>query len=296
MFQGTSPTVRHLWSTRTGYATYVFGDASGAGFGCAFTIPELSTWFSFGSWGSDAEGTSSNYKELRNLTESIELGVQDGTLLYTELFIYTDNMTAESAYHRGNSNSRLLLDLVVRLRKLDMLGCVKLNLTHIAGTRMILSGIDGLLRGSFIKGYMGHLSVQGLASCVPLHLSPSQRSPQLLPWLCQWIPFRGVSPLTPEQLFTLGRGLEDASPPSTEDVWELQESCHRWFLWDLAPATAPVILEELGLSRIKRPHLNHVVVCPRLFTQYWRKRLFKITDLVLELPPGRSTGLACQYA
>jgi len=29
-----------------------------------------------------------------------------------------------------------------------------------------------------------------------------------------------------------------------------------------------------------------VVVCPRLLTQYWRKRLFKIADLVLELPPG----------
>jgi len=217
MFQGTSPTVHHLQSIRTGYATYGFGDASGARFGCAFTTPELSTWFSFGSWGSNAEGASSNYKELRNLTESIELGVQGGTLLNTELIIYMDNMTAESAYHRGNSDSRLLFYLVVRLQKLDMLGCVKLHLTHITGTRMIQSGIDGLSRGSFIEGYMGHPSVQGLASCVPLHLSPSQRSPQLLPWLCQWIPFRGVSPLTPEQWFPRRHGLENATPPSAPD-------------------------------------------------------------------------------
>jgi len=284
MFHGDTPSVRYLRSKRTGYATYGFGDASGAGFGCAFTTPQLSTWFSFGTWGSDAEDTSSNYKELRNLTESIELGVQDGTLLNTELFIYTDNMTAEGAYHRGNSDSRLLFDLVVRLRKLDMLGCVKLHLTHIAGTRMIQSGVDGLSRGSFTEGFVGHPSIQGLASCVPLHLSPTQRSSGLLPWLHQWIPFRGVEPLTPEQWFTLGHGLQETAP--FMDAWQPQETRNRWFLWDLAPAAAPTAVEELGISRIKRPHLNHVVVCPRLLTQYWRKRLFKIADLVLELPPG----------
>jgi len=286
MFQGDTPAVRYLRATRTGYATYGFGDALGAGFGCAFTTPSQTTWFSFGSWGRDAEGSSSNYKELRNLTESIELGVQVGTLINTELFIFTNNMTADRAYHQGNSDSHLLFELVVRLRKLDMLGCVKLHLTHVAGTRMIQSGIDGLLRGSFTEDFLGHPSVQGLASCVPLHLTPTQRSPTLLAWLQQWIPFQGVNPLTPEQWFTLGHGLADPDPPRSTGFWQPQESHHRWFFWDLAPAPAPTAMKELGISRLKCPHLNHVVVCPRLFTQYWRKRLFKIADIVLELPPG----------
>jgi len=45
-------------------------------------------------------------------------------------------------------------------------------------------------------------------------------------------------------------------------------------------------VEELSSSRHKRPHLNHVFICPRLFTQYWRKCLYKVADIILELPPG----------
>jgi hypothetical protein len=57
----------------------------------------------------------SNFWELSNHTEAIELGVGSGRLQDCELFIYTDNSTAKAAYYKGNSDSRELFELVVRL-------------------------------------------------------------------------------------------------------------------------------------------------------------------------------------
>ena len=49
---------------------YVFGDASGEGFGASWlehhsdgTVGDLG--FRFGVWGSEGDGTSSNYQEMR---------------------------------------------------------------------------------------------------------------------------------------------------------------------------------------------------------------------------------------
>ena len=44
----------------------------------------------------------------------------DGTLGGTELFLFMDNSTAESAFDKGSSSSRLLFELVLRLRNLEM--------------------------------------------------------------------------------------------------------------------------------------------------------------------------------
>ena len=52
------------------------------------------------------------------------------------------------------------------------------------------------------------------------------------------------------------------------------------------PAIADVALDELIASRHKRPHLNHVFICPRLMTQLWRKKLHKVADVVIEIPSG----------
>jgi hypothetical protein len=40
------------------------------------------------------------------------------------------------------------------------------------------------------------------------------------------------------------------------------------------------------VSRHKRPHLNHIVLLPRLFTSEWRRTLYKLADAVIELPAG----------
>ena len=285
MFRGDYPTIRMLRPSRTGVAVYGIGDASGAGYGSAFTNTS-DLWFCFGVWGPDADDVTSNFRELRNLTEAVELGVQTGRLQDCELFIYTNNTTAEGAYYKGNSDSRALFDLVVRLRRLDMAGGLRLHMSHIAGTRMIASGVDGLSRGNLSEGLLLQPSPSAFSSFVPLHLSALARSPSLLTWLRAWIPYRGISPLSPTDWYIQGHGLSGKGRALPDGGWDPELSSHKWFLWDPAPAAAGAAVEELGASRHKGPHLNHVFLCPRLLTQYWRKRLSRLADIVLELPPG----------
>jgi hypothetical protein len=81
-------------------------------------------------------------------------------------------------------------------------------MSHIAGTRMIASGVDGLLRGNLTEGLLLQPEPSTFSSFVPLHLSAIQRSPQLLSWLRSWIPYRGITPLTPTDWFVQGQGLD----------------------------------------------------------------------------------------
>ena len=74
----------------------------------------------FGLWARDVEDESSNYRELRNLVDTVEEEATAGHLTDGELFLFTDNSTAESCFSRGGSLSKLLHELVLRLRKLEM--------------------------------------------------------------------------------------------------------------------------------------------------------------------------------
>ena len=75
---------------------------------------------------------SSNYRELRNLVEMIEALVKDGTLKGHELFMFTDNSTAESAFFKGTSSSEKLFNLVLRLRRIEMEGHLFIHLVHVS--------------------------------------------------------------------------------------------------------------------------------------------------------------------
>jgi hypothetical protein len=97
--------------------------------------------------------------------------------------MFTDNSTAESAYFKGTSSSELLFALVLRLRKVEMSGKCIIHLVHVAGTRMIWQGMDGLSRGDRNAGVMAGAS---MLSFVPLHLSALDRSEEILPWVKLW--------------------------------------------------------------------------------------------------------------
>jgi hypothetical protein len=38
------------------------------------------------------------------------------------------------------------------------------------------------------------------------------------------------------------------------------------FVWNVPPATAEVVVEQLGFARLKRPEAMHMIVVPRLMT------------------------------
>jgi hypothetical protein len=73
---------------------------------------------------------------------------------------------------------------------------------------------------------------------------------------------------------------------SSAGIWHPHETNEPWLLWAPAPAAASTALDELQTSRHKRPHLNHIFICPRLFTQAWRRKLHRVADIVIELPAG----------
>jgi hypothetical protein len=93
----TAPT-RPARRTSTQVSVYGFVDASSAGHGSSFALPDGALLFRYGLWGRDTDSLSSNFRELCNLVESVEEAVQLGELPGSELFIVTDNTTAEGGY------------------------------------------------------------------------------------------------------------------------------------------------------------------------------------------------------
>jgi hypothetical protein len=273
--------IRLIRSKRIQVAIYGFGDASGVGFGSSFQdIKGL--LFRHGVWGRDADDESSNFRELRNLVEALEEGAENGELLHSEVFIFTDNSTAESVFYKGNTTGKRLFELVLRLRRLEMAGSCIINMIHVAGTRMIRQGTDGLSRGLLNEGVMAGAS---MLSFVLLNEGVLERQPNVLKWVRDWTGQSQLTPLQPEDWYERGHGWTSGEPDSN-GLWMPTESGETWMLWVPPPAAADVALEELLNSRHKRDYINHVVVIPRLMTHLWRKRLHKLSDLVFEVPAG----------
>ena len=98
---------------------YAFGDASKAGFGLSW-ISAFGVKYRFGTWGRDMENGSSDLRELKNLVDSLKKMAEASELEGLEIFVFTDNSTAEAAFFRGSSKSRRLFELVLELRELEM--------------------------------------------------------------------------------------------------------------------------------------------------------------------------------
>jgi len=162
-----------------------------------------------------------------------------------------------------------------------MSGQMRLHMIHVAGSRMIAQGTDGLSRGHYASGVMSGLS---MLEFVPLHLLATSAHPDLLLWIRSWFPTADMLPLPPEGWFTTGHGIAGGSFTSA-GRWSPLPASSGAYLWAPAPAAASAAVDQLSLSRFKRTQLLHVLVCPRLMTHLWRKKLFKVADLVLELPP-----------
>jgi hypothetical protein len=201
---------------------YGFGNASQDGFG--FNMQEQrgdTIHYRFGQWCDGFSEKTSNYRELYNLvTRLLEELVEDGTLEDCEVFIFTDNTTAEAAFYKGNSSSEYLYELVLRLRKLEMKGRLKLHVIHCAGTRMQAEGTDRASRGDLLTGAMNGTSV---LNYVPLHLAALELEAGLKPWLDKiWDKEQGpLSYLSPKDWYKHGPTPANcvwAPPPAAADA------------------------------------------------------------------------------
>jgi len=254
---------RIIRNTKVVSVVYGFGDASGKGFGTGVKI-QGELFYRFGEWCSEVSEMSSNYRELYNLVIGIKELAAQGKLDGVEIFLFTDNSTAEGAFFRGTSSNRKLFELVLMLRRLEHNHSFILHVIHISGTRMIASGIDGLSRGDTTEGIMAG---ESMLSFVPLHLPANTRCPELITWIQQWYTPNAIL-LEPGDWF--GKGHDG----------------YQSFIWMPAPAAAEVALEQLCLARHKRATSTHLFVVPRLMTAYWRKQLGKLVDCMFYVPVG----------
>lgn len=264
LFEGETPVKRKVRPSATAVAIYGFGDASGKGFGSSFVVGD-EVIYRHGQWTQNMETESSNFRELANLVLAVEEATSQGVLSNCELFLFTDNTTAEGCYYRGTSQSRKLFELVLRLRKLQLGGDIFIHVIHIAGTRMIEEGTDGLSRGNVNEGVMTGVDI---LTYIPLHVDALVRSETLLDWVLSWCQQGGnYQLLSPQEWYTTG---------------QTTDRC----LWVPPPAAADVAVELLGKAKHKRPSTEHIVICPRLTTNRWRKQLSKVCDVVFTVPVG----------
>ena len=250
---------------KSGLACYGFGDASGAGFGNCIVINGVAH-SKYGTWNSKYEGQHSNFKELKNLVEAIKAVYNQGLLSGVELFLFTDNFVAESCYYNGGSNkNKWLNELVFELWKIQMNGDFILHVFHVAGTRMIASGIDGLSRGDKLEGVMKGTNILNF---VPIHKFPFDRSDNLEDWIYSWWE-EGYGPLEllePEGWFT--RSMTQGN-----------------YLWNVPPTAGASAVEQLCSHIHGRPDSTHIFVIPRLCTNSWRKQLQKACDVIFVIQP-----------
>ena len=261
-------------------AVYGVGDASGKGFGSAIgdaSNPELS--IRIGVWGSrEASDNSSNWREFTNVVEALEEEAAAGRLKDVEVFFCTDNKTVESALYSGTSSSKKLLDLVIRFKALQTKYSIQITVIHVSGKRMIASGGDGISRGMTNEGVMAGKT---LLSFIPLHLSALERSNGVLPWIKTWL---GKESLSLEPLDWFERGHDIVGwDRSMDGFWRPKFETGK-YIWAPPPGAADVALDELRKARIKRQESTHVFVCPRLMTPKWMKQLYKVSDIVFEVP------------
>jgi hypothetical protein len=251
---------------------YGGGDASGEGFGGQMQPLGMQPLLRRGFWCPVDSNESSNWRELRNLIDTIKEEVKQGRLVGREVWLATDNSTAASAYYRGTSTSKTLHEMIVELRMLSLKGNFMLHLFHVAGTRMIQSGVDALSRGEL------HISSleKAIQTLMPLHLSPIQRSSSLQQWLQSWLDSKFWI-CEPTHWFYEAHQAGEYETPATSKTW----------IWDLPPAAAIHAIEELGIARLKRHNvIRGVVLIPYLLTHEWFRRFSRTVDFYFTIPAG----------
>jgi hypothetical protein len=297
MFELSEPPKVRVRSNKILAVLYGFCDASGSGFGSMISSGK-GIFYRIGLWGRDSEEESSNWREFENAVESCEHEAHEGRLEGSELFLFTDNSTVEAALYKGNSTSPKLFSLIVRLRKLELEFGAKILVVHVAGTRMIAQGTDGVSRGQLKEG----VSIgEDILAHIPLNESALDRSPDLKNWL-ESVTLDGDNRpmaefLSPTDWFERGHDLvPPLSGPDDKGVssWSYEVKSGT-FIWSPPPAAAGVAIEELRKARIKRTDSTHIFLCPRLLTTEWLKQLHKASDHILTILPNCSIWPATMH-
>ena len=175
LMSSEKPLLRRVRSRKGRKVAYSFGDASEAGFGRTLAI-DGKIYYEYGQWDKRSDGKSSNWREAQNLLDGLERAAKDYSLSGLELFIFTDNSTAEGAFWKGTSKSKLLSRIALQMRQLEMKYDLIIHVIHVSGKRMIKQGTDGLSRADQSTGVMFGKAMEEF---IPLNETALERSPSL---------------------------------------------------------------------------------------------------------------------
>jgi hypothetical protein len=275
---------RFIRGRRVGIVQYGFADAAKAGFGATILQDsDQGLWYRLGTWNCEEAEESSNYRELANLVETLEERITTSDSKGIELFIFTDNSTAEAAFDKGTSSSMKLFNLVVRLKSLEMDHSCLIHFVHIAGTRMISQGTDGISRGDFNAGVM---QGEEMLTFVPIHLSALEREVNLKQWIIETLtsgPGKNeIIFLSYAGWFERGHDVIGGSY-NGDKVWEPRFKAGT-YIWTPPPSAAQIAVEQLRQARLKRENSTHVMIVPKQMSPEWKRQLFRVSDLFVELP------------
>ncbi|KAL7565620.1 hypothetical protein ACA910_018981 [Epithemia clementina (nom. ined.)] len=139
----------------------------------------------------------------------------------SEIFVFTDNQHAESAFCRGTAKSPGVVQLMIRLHKILIKGYAFIHIVWVAGRRMINQETDGLSRSDLTSGVMRG---RNMLEYIPLAHTALGRQGSLVMQLLNDVIQLDVQLqlLTPEEWFYLPHDNEGAylwaPPPSIAEV------------------------------------------------------------------------------
>ena len=198
----------------------------------------------------------SHQQELRNFVEFLEVLWGIGELSGTEVFMFTDNSTAE---YGSTGECQTLFELMLILQKLELQAGANIHIIHCSSKRMINQGADGLSRGVMTEGVMSGASMDQFMA---IQQSTFERSPEVLRWIRSWCNTKGAVPLSCEGWYEEGQDIVGGKR-NNEGMW-ITSYYTDVRVWAPPPAVAYVTVEELRRARHKRQTSTHIFVCPRL--------------------------------
>jgi hypothetical protein len=143
IFNEDTPAEVLLRAARVYSILYGFANASGTGFGSTI-LGEDGIAYRIGTWESDVDDDSSNFREFESIVCALEDEGRQGNLDDAIVFLCIDNSTVEAGLAKGNSSSRKLFELVLHVRLLQMKYRCNIIVTHVSGKRMVAQGTDGV--------------------------------------------------------------------------------------------------------------------------------------------------------
>ena len=180
---------------------------------------------------------------------------------------------AKAAFWKGTSKSKALFELVLCLKELELEHNLQLHVVHVSGKCMIVEGTDGLLCADHGEGVMLGRDIRYY---IPLHLNPIEREPKVKSWI---------------EDVTYGLDFKTLEPSGWfDDAHEFGN-----FVWNVPPAAAEVVVEQLGFARLKRPQALHIILVPRLMTGRWRRHLTRGTDGYARLDDSEVWDISSKY-